>query len=440
MKHIKKILLFLIVPIMIAGCSKSNNTNDSSDNNKTKISIVQYKVEIVDALNNAISMYEEENQNIDIVLETIGGGDDIGPILKSRLQSNTLPTIFNIGGPSDVSLYESHLEDLSDQNWINNIPDELLVNVSKDNKIYGLPYAIEGFGFIFNKDIFIDSGVDINSLNSFESISDAFEKVNTAINNGSLSEKYPNLECVVELPGAEAWVLGDHASNVALAPEFFFDPFKAHSSSRPEWLFGDSYKQIIDLQIKYSNHANNPSSSLAVTYADQVQSGLALERVACIQQGNWIYNDVKNIDEDVAEKLDILPLPTIGSREDSIYTLVPMYWCVSKDASENEKAEAKKFLSWLYRSNDGKEIIVNEFGFIPPFDDYDIFPNNQLAESIKKYEEAGKASSAVFKGYPDGWATNVIGSNIQGYLSGNSTWDEALTNAADNWEKLRTNN
>ena len=445
----KKIFIILIILTLIfclfAGCgTKPDNNNPeilpTNKDDEVDISIIQYKVEAVDALNEAIELYKNIAPNVSISLETIGGGDDIGPILKARLQSGTLPTIFNIGGPSDVELYEAHLEDLSNEGFMQGINRDLLSNVTKNGKIYGLPYAIEGFGLIINKEIFSDAGVDLNDMNSFEKISQAFKKVNDAISSGQLKEKYPNLVAVTEVPGAEPWVLGDHASNIALSPEYEYSAENTFNSVRPQWIYSDAYKNLIDLQLNYSNYADNRAGTLAVTYSDQVQSGLALERVACIQQGNWIYNDVKQIDEDVAQKLDILPLPTQGENEDSIFTLVPMYWCVSKNADENEKQAAKDFLNWLYRSDEGKELIVEEFGFIPPYDDYgDLYPDDPLALAIQRYQNNGKVKNAVFKGYPDGWASNVIGVKIQGYIDGSLTWEEALTQAADEWEKSRSN-
>ena len=443
----KKIITVFCLILMLTGvfvsCAPKNGEQQPTEGTQTaakpvNISIVQYKVEAVDALNNAIEAYKNVAPNVSITLETIGGGDDIGPILKARLQSGTLPTIYNIGGPSDIELYEEHLEDLSGEDWVNSISNGLLVNATKGDKLYGLPYAIEGFGLIYNKAIFEDAGVDISTLNSFNGIEAAFAKVKEGIDSGALNEKYPNLEAVTEVPGAEAWVLGDHASNVALAPEFEYDAAVAYKSTRPEWSYSEAYKNIIDLQLDYSKYAQNRSGALAVTYSDEVQSGLALERVACIQQGNWIYNDVKNIDETVAEKLDIMPLPVSGTKEDSIFTLVPMYWCVSSDAADNEKQAAKDFLKWLYQSEEGKKMIVQNFRFIPPFSNYgELYPSDPLATAIKKYSEDGRTMNAVFKGYPDGWATNVIGAKIQGYIEGSLTWEQALAQAADDWEKSR---
>ena len=43
-----------------------------------------------------------KHPNVDINIETVGGGNDYGAALRSKFQSGQEPTIFNIGGPQDV--------------------------------------------------------------------------------------------------------------------------------------------------------------------------------------------------------------------------------------------------------------------------------------------------------------------------------------------------
>lgn len=453
-KTIGKFVAALLCCTLLAGCSGNGQPSASLTPNVSTqpsdgttggneapvtVSILQYKVEIVDQLNAAIQAYKAVKPNVTIQLETVGGGDDIGPTLKAKLQAGQLPTIYNIGGPSDVEIYQDYLEDLSDQPWVETANEGVLAGASRDGKVYGMPYAIEALGLVYNREIFEDAGVDVSTMNSFEGMEAAFKKVQEGIDNGSLKEKYPALEAVVEVPGAEMWVWGDHASNVALAPEYNYDAYEAYQSKRPEWKYGDAYKDYIDLQLRYSKWADNGAGSLSVDYATSVEGGLALERVACIQQGNWIYNQVATIDGEVANKLDFAPIPIKGVKEDSIFTLIPMYWCINSQAGEAEKTAAKEFLNWLYQSEEGKDIVVNQFHFIPAFSNYgDLYPGDSLAQSIKKYVEEDKTMSVVFKGTPDGWATNVMGARVQGYLQGNLSWEDVLKQAADEWEKSRT--
>lgn len=449
MKRIRTVTLafLLAFSLLLTGCSSDdNNTNTVSPTTSgeevdtpVSIDIFQYKVEIVEPLQEAIEAYTTLHPNVSIALETVGGGDDIGTALKAKFQSGSGPVIYNIGGPSDVELYEDKLEDLSDQPWVKHAIEGTLTNATKDGKVYGLPYATEGFGLVYNKEIFQDAGVDLSTLNSFEGIESAFALVQQKIDSGELKEKYPLLEAVCEVPGKEAWVWGDHAANLPLGAAFGYDTFKAYEADTLDFgEYGQGYKEYIDLQIRYSKYKEDPSKSLAVDYATQVSGGLALERVACTQQGNWIYGDLAKIDESVAQKMAFMPAPLKGTAEDSIYILVPMYWCVNSNATDEQKKVAKDFLNWLYQSDEGKQIIVEDFGFIPPFDNYDgMEPEDPLAQSILQYADEGKVLGCVFKGFPDGWSTNVMGAKVQGYIGGTLTWEQALQQAADSWAESR---
>src|SRR5699024_9093083 len=117
-----------------------------------------------------------------------------------------------------------------------------------------------------------------------------------------------------------------------------------------EFKYGDSLKKIIDLQADYSMHRDDKQKLNAVDYTTQAEEGIAIERVAIIQQGNWVYGLVEGVDEEVAEKLDILPIPLEGGKEDSIPVGVPMHWVVNKDSDDAVKDAAKDFLNWLYTS------------------------------------------------------------------------------------------
>ena len=141
---LKRILSLLTVTVLVGtsvvGCSSSNGGDSSG-----VVDIFQFKVEAKDALEKAAKVYEEKNPNIDINIETVGGGNDYGAALRSKFQSGQEPTIFNIGGPQDIKDWESKLEDLSDQPWVDEAFDTTLGSVTTDEGIFGMPFNQEGY-------------------------------------------------------------------------------------------------------------------------------------------------------------------------------------------------------------------------------------------------------------------------------------------------------
>ena len=82
--------------------------------------------------------------------------------------------------------------------------------------------------------------------------------------------------------------------------------------------YADSLKALLDLETKYTTSKDDLSKLNAVDYSSEIGGGLAIERVAVVQQGNWIGPELSGIDEEVANKMGILPIPLKGVKEDCI--------------------------------------------------------------------------------------------------------------------------
>lgn len=465
----KKLIALLLAGTMaagmMAGCGKSADSKDAAPEAETDaaedadaaesedadaaeaedtaselegtLDIFQFKVEINDALVAATEKYMEENPGVTINMETVGGGDDYGAALRTKMQSSDQPAIFNIGGPQDVIDWASNLADLSAEPWVPNTVDGLLDDVTKGDEIYGMPMSIEGYGFVYNKEIFEAAGIDASSLKTFDEIDAAFADLQAKIDNGELKDQFPALEAVIEYPAKEKWVTGMHTSNVALGQEFA-SCTEAFNAKEVQFTYGEQLKDLIDLQVKYTTNADNPAALNAVDYSMQAGGGIAIERVAVIQQGNWVYPVIAEVDEAVAQKLDIIPLPLKGVSEGNTPIGVPMYWAVNSQCDENTQAIAKDFLNWLYQSEEGMKIVVGDFGFIPPFTNYgDNLPSDPLGQAVSKAANAGTVAPWVFNGCPTSWAENVLGAEIQAYLGGEKTWDEAIETAKQEWANAR---
>ena len=439
-KVIGSVLTVAMVAGMMTGCGStggSTDTKTSADNSagdgQVVIDIFQNKNEISDALQAAIDTYEEENPSIKINLETVGGSD-YASSLKAKMLGNDPVEIFTLGGPDDIASYQDYLEPLTDQEWVSHVTAGGVDNVTVDDEVYGLPLAIEGYGLIYNKKIFEAAGIDASKLTTYDAIDKAFADLQNQIDEGKLADEFPVLEAVEEYAAKESWIVGLHTNNVALSQEFK-SATNAFNSKSVEYTYGDQLKDLIDLETKYTTSKDDLSLLNSVDYSTQVGGGLAIERVAVVQQGNWISSEVANVSEDVLDNLGILPIPLKGVVEDSIG--VSNYWCVNSKSSDAEKKAAKDFLNWLYQSDEGKQIVVNDLGFIPAFDNYDdVTISDPLSAEVKRYVDAGKTIPWVFSGQPSGWDSKVA-ANIQNYLAGSMTWDEVIAQNIADWESMR---
>lgn len=433
MKNKKLIALVttLVLSIgVLAGCG-SKSDGDTSKN--VEIDIFQFKVEAKDALESAVKAYTDENENVTINVQTVGGGDDYGAALKSKFASGQEPTIYNIGGTQDAIDWQEKLEDLSDEPWVSQAFDGSLDAVTLDSKIYGLPFNQEGYGFIFNKAIFEKAGIDASTIKTFSDLESAVKTLDS-------KKDELGLESVFALPGKETWVTGLHLSNVAFANEFdtVVDAFNAKEI---DFKHNEGLQKLLDLQIEYGFKPDGKNGSInSVDYSTQVEQKFSLGSVAIIQQGNWAFGSIDGVDSELSQNIGLLPMPIEGVSEGSIPVGIPMYWAINSSQDDAKKAAAKDFLNWLYTSDAGKDMIINDFKFIPAFKGYEgdnLKPADPLAQEVLRYSNEGNTMPWVFMGYPTGWGMDKLGADIQSYIAGELSWDDLVTNAKTAWAEAR---
>ncbi|WP_409272648.1 ABC transporter substrate-binding protein [Neobacillus sp. SCS-31] len=419
----------LLFSLVLAGCSSSSGGSKDTDSKKKDVTldIFQFKVEFKDQFEAVAKEYEKANKGVKINITTVGGGEDYGAALRSKFASGKEPAIYNVGGPQDVEDWKNKLADLSDTKAAEAALEGTLDGVTVDGKVMGLPYNQEGYGLIYNKAVFEKAGINPEDIKSFAALEEAVKTLDS-------KKKELGLQAVFALPAKETWVTGLHLSNAFLAGEFDGNVLKAFEAKNVDFTYGDSFKKVLDLQNEYS-----VQPVVSLDYSKQVEELFSLQKVAMIQQGNWVYGSIAGIDQEFADNgIGLLPIPVKGYKEDSIPVGIPMYWGINSNKDEATTKEAKKFLDWLYTSDEGKETVLNDFKFIPAYSGYDSSKiSDPLAKDIYKYAEEGKTIGWTFMGYPTGWGQDTLGIEIQKYVSGQAKWDDVVNVSKEAWEKAR---
>ncbi|MDY0409125.1 ABC transporter substrate-binding protein [Virgibacillus soli] len=425
-------IMLMIVGLVLAGCGGSNDDKNKSGGNEASgddvtLDIFQFKVEFKDQFEDLAKKYEASHDGVKINITTVGGGEDYGASLRSKFASGEEPAIYNIGGPQDVEDWTGKLADLTDTKAASAALEGTLDGVTEDGKALGLPFNQEGYGFLYNKEVFEKAGINPDDITSL----DALEK---AVKTLDSKKDELGLQAVFALPGKETWVTGLHLSNTFLSPEFNENVADAYKADTVDFKYGDAFKTILDLQNKYS-----VQPTVSLDYSQQVEELFSLGKVAIIQQGNWVYGSIADIDEEFASNnVGMIPIPVKGFKEDALPVGVPMYWAVNSNKDEKVVKAAKEFLDWMYTSDEGKDAVINDFKFIPAYEGYDASKlTDPLAKTVYEYAEQGKTIGWVFMGYPTGWGQESLGVNIQKYLSDNMTWDELIKETKADWEADR---
>lgn len=436
-KVICAFLCMVMTASMLAGCGgNSGSGNQSNSEGKAKIDIFQNKSEFAAELEVAAQQYMDENPDVTIHIETVQGSE-YNTSLKAKFLNDDQPEIFGGGMANILEDYKDYVEDLSGEPWVEHIREEYREYVTFDGKVLGLPLSVEGYGLVYNTEIFETAGIDASKLTTYDAIDEAFADLQDQIDSGKLADQYPVLEAVEEYAAKETFIPGIHMTNVALQAELE-SAQGAYNAQEIEFTYADAFKDLVELETKYTPAKENLSLLNSVDYSSEIGGGLGIERIAVVQQGNWIAPEMENVAPEIADKLDILPIPLKGVVEDSIATGVSFNWCVNKTSSDVDKQAAKDFLNWLFQSEDGKRIVVEELGCIPAFDNYDgLEQNNALSQAVVRYIEEGKTMPWVFSGYPNGYEARAAAS-VQGYFAGDMTWEQCIDTMKTDWKELRS--
>lgn len=393
-------------PATTAPATDDVATETSED---VKITLFQAKVEITDQLEKVAAEYSEKTG---VEVEVWGSaGDDFRNQLQAHMASGKGPTLFSVTSEVEYDQFAEYIEDLSDQDYVKNISPGLALE--RDGKIFGVPYGIEGYGLVANTSL-----IPEGELKDFDSLSAMFDRVHG-------EGKAPLLLT------SEDYFLIAHILNTpfALQPDYkeFLDKLNAGEvtmAETPEFQeFGKIMALIRDKSI-------NP---LEMTYDKQIAT-FSDGNAASIHQGNWAYGMIGEYDVDF--DVTMMPLPLAGN--DKLAIGVGGYWCVNKDASDAEKAAAHDFYNFLLGSPEGYDILINEFGFIPPFSDADYTTGDPLSEVVFKYASEGKSLPWTYSIWPQGIIQSALAPATQGFFSDPAmnaegfiaSLDEAWANAA----------
>ncbi|MGG4035546.1 ABC transporter substrate-binding protein [Paenibacillus cisolokensis] len=425
----RAMLVFLIVALtaVLAACGSKNDegsgaANDNQEGKPVTIKIFQFKVEIAEALERLKEEYEKENPNVKLEIETVGGGADYGAALKAKFAAGEKPDIFNNGGYQELNTWIEHLEDLSDQPWVADTLDVAKEPMTKDGKIYGMPLGLEGYGLIYNKDLFAQAGIT-ELPKTISELEEAAKKLKAAgitpFANGF----------------GEWWVLGNHNFNIAIAnqddPRGYVESLNAGTGKIAGNPVFEQWADLLDLMLKYSNE--NP---LTTDYNTQVTL-FASGQAAMMQQGNWTQVQVDSINPDL--NIGVLPMPISDNAEqsDKLPVGVPNNWVVNKNSPVKE--EAKAFLNWMVTSDIGKKYMLEEFKFIPAFKSIEVTDPTilgDMANEIIAYSKDNKTLGWYWFLYPEG-LPQELGSTMQAYIAGKLDRSGMFKAFETSWNNLR---
>lgn len=369
----------------------------------TEIRLVNGKIEIDAQLKAFAEEYEKET-GVKVTIESLGGGVDINGQLKNYYAAGNMPDLFSFAQDSYQS-FKDWLEPLDGEAWIE---DTDYAFKGEDGKVYGFPFAVEGIGVVYNKDILDKAGIDPSTLTTIDAYKTAFETL-----DGMKDELGIQAVCSVAAESGQMyWSTGNHlmgtyySQGVERGDTTYIDMANNGEIDKDRMT---QFADWIGLLFQYAD----PNVLVSGTYDDQLALW-AQGKTAFITQGNWIDPSLSTYDATFA--CGIAPSAFSTEETDGILVDAPAFWGLYKD-SKNVEA-AKDFMEALASTEAGQKCLVEECGTVSPFKSCTLTPTTPLAASMIPYIQDGKTYAWDWLYQKEGIAQNATGLVFEAYAKG----------------------
>jgi raffinose/stachyose/melibiose transport system substrate-binding protein len=410
----KQLFLVVVLVMAVIGLAFANGTEEEM----VELDFMHSKSHLGEQYRGLADEFEKVNPNIKVIDETLGGSADWQTILKGRFAADEGPDVFNIEGPAQYELWSENIADLTGEPFTETAIASALKALNINGRQYGMPVNFEGYGYIYNKDIYADAGITAlpTTHSELAAVAQKLEDAgHTAFGTGY----------------ATWWVVGLHMLNIAFAQqddpiEFMDDLTKGTASIAKNKVFQD-LKNLVDLTVEYGE--DNP---LTTDHNRQIQL-IANGDVAMIQQGVWKEVPIFKANPDI--KIGLVPLLiNDDTKMDRVPVGVPWYFVVNAQSTTAEQEAGKKFLDFMANSDVGRRYAVEEFGFIPAFKGVSGEGLGGVGQDILAFAEKDKTIPWVFGMWPDGFAQQDAFNNLQAYVAGKQSWEETLQSLDESWQ------
>ncbi|TCF13162.1 ABC transporter solute-binding protein, family 1 [Bifidobacterium longum subsp. longum] len=431
-RTVKSAVAVAAIAAMSLGTLAACGSSTSGDDAKGKVYYLNFKPEAADQWAALAKEYTKE-KGVDVKVQTAASGT-YEQTLKSEIAKTEAPTLFQVNGPVGYQNWKKYTADMSNTDVYKELTNQD-VALKDGDKVVGVPYVMETYGLIYNKDIlnkyFALDGAKATSMDEI----DNFDTLKAVADDMQARKDELGIKGAFTSAGFDSssdWRFKTHLANLPLYYEFKDD----NVTEQPATIKGTylpNYKKIFDLYI--TDSTTDPTQLSAKT-GDDANSEFALGEAAFYQNGTWAWTDLQKAGMK-AESVGMMPIYTgvKGEEKQGLATGSENYWCINDKASDADKKATEDFLSWVITSDTGKKAISQDMGFTTPFKTFDdVKFDNPLTEAAVEDQKSGKTQvSWNFTMMPSEEWKNKVGQALLEYAQGTGKWDAVKTAFVDGW-------
>jgi len=419
-------LLFILISLLAVSCKNavSEDTfqiNRESENEADKITLrfisswggVDSKAETLQSL---FVKYTNENQNIEIINESLFG-EDFLPKIKTDFASGNSPDVFGLWPGSDIRALiraekVADLTGLMNENpeWQNSFKSSMWIYTTYEEKIYGIPFETIFEVLFINKNLFEQYNVPVP-----ETYDDLKHAVSIFRGNGIIPIAYNSL--------AEGTYLYQNILSSLAGKEIIENPSLDEE--------GEYFKKAMECMRELYKMGAFPEECFTMTNHERNQL-FQQKKAAMIVQGSWFIGNFKDIDESV----DIIHFPYVEGGKAPPHTMIYGIgngcFHISREAYNSDKREACIDLLKMLTSKETAVVFTEQTGMISSVDirDYKIKYNR-----LTRKGQLLINNSRQFIGPPDSFVDRTVWEEViaadmpymlEGEMEIDELWDKAV--------------
>lgn len=467
MKKAKSVLISALAMLMAAsaftGCASSNNNSSStgsaaassqaasSGSSAKEIYFLNFKPEIADKYTAIADEYKQKT-GVTVKVVTAASGT-YEQTLKSEIAKSDAPTIFQINGPVGYSNWKDYCADLSKTKLYSYLTAKNLA-IKNGDGVYGIPYAIEGYGIIYNNAIMkkyfalSDKKANVSSVDQIKN----FNTLKTVVEDMQAKKDKLSIKGVfaaTSLKKGEDWRWQTHLANLPFYYEFKDKDANANTittglaQTDVEFKYAPNFKNIFDL---YLNNSSTDKKLLGSKSVNDSMAEFALGQVAMVQNGDWAWATINGQKGNVVKSDDVKFMPIYtgvnGEEKQGICIGTENYFAINSKVSQDKQDASAAFLEWLFSSTEGKKHVA-ELGFIAPFNTFSDSekPSDPLCKDVLTWQNKTDVTNVEwsFGSFPSQNFKDTFGAALLQYAQGNQTWDKVVSTVKETWKSEKAN-
>ena len=429
----KKILALVLAASMaggmLAGCGGTSSGDETAKGDKSsgKVYYLNFKPEQADQWVELAKEYTDET-GVQVDVQTAASGTYESQ-LKSEMAKDEAPTLFQVNGPVGLATWKNYCYDLSDSDVYKDVESDDYI-LKDGDAVDGIAYVIETYGLIYNKALLNkyfelpDASIkSIDDLNNFQALKTVAEEIQAHKDDLGVEGAFTS----AGMDSSSDWRFKTHLANLPIYFEYQDEGINTTDAIKGTYL--DNYRDMWDL---YINNSTCAPKDLAAKTGDDARNEFLNKKAVFYQNGTWEYAELSKTYGD--DEMAMIPIYFgVDDENEGLATGTENYWCVNKNASEEDIQATLDFMNWCVTSETGTKSMANDMGFTLPFKTAQESTNVFVKEDAE-YTEAGLTPvSWNFTTMPSEEWKNGLGTALTAYAAGTGSWDDVVSAFVDGW-------